>query len=55
MSEEEEGGTPFEEARDASPLRVTPVAGKEALGTQRSQVRARTEIREDRHFEAGTN
>jgi hypothetical protein len=52
----EEGGvTPFEVARDATPLRVTPVAGKEALGTQRSQVRARTEIRGDRHLEAGTS
>ena len=34
---EEEGVMSFEVVQDATPLRVTPDAGKEALGTWRTQ------------------
>ena len=51
-----EGGvTPSEMVHDTILLSVTPTMGEGALGTQRSQVRFRTQIRGDRHLEAGTN
>jgi hypothetical protein len=52
---DEEGVIPFEVARDATPQRVTPVVGKEALGTWRTQGGPWTQIQDELALEVGSS